>query len=192
MKMKLLTVFSILTLANAMTFAQAPKDPAKAAPVTINPNPGFRAVPPASGPQALPRPAAPANRQTLREPISDEQKAKLMEANKTMQQASQPLYAQMRQARLELDKLINAEKLDEAAVRAQAAELGRLEGELALIRARHQASIRGFLGTNQLSALQPPPGTNIQRRLNTVVDRKAVPPQPAQPAAPATRDANKK
>lgn len=139
--------------------------------------------------QAVPsRPASPPTNRPfgLTESINPEQRTRLMEANAAMQKETQPLYLQMRQTRMELDQLVSTNNVSESAIRAKAAELGKLEGDLAMVRAKHQKTIRGFLSTNQVSTFQPPISTNLpQKRLNTIVNQQQTnPPQPAPKAAP--------
>ena len=125
---------------------------------------------PNSGQPSTARPV-PARPPGLAESINPEQRTQLMEANNAMQKETQPLYLKMRQIRVELDGLVSTNNYDESAIRAKAAELGKVEGDLAIIRAKHQKTIRGLLSTNQLNAIQGSASTNVRPRLNSVVER---------------------
>lgn len=139
----------------------------------FRPSTGLRtnvATQPSSAQPSGSRPV-PARPTGLAESINPDQRTKLMEANNAMQKETQPLYMEMRKVRLELDALVSTNNYDESAIRAKAAELGKVEGDLAVIRAKHQKTIRGFLSTNQVSAIQGSATTNVNRRLNSIVDR---------------------
>jgi Spy/CpxP family protein refolding chaperone len=74
--------------------------------------------------------------------MTDEQRKKLQEANQKMRQEQTPLYEKLRTARQDLEKAAQAENFDEQTIRAKAAVIGQIEGDLALIRARHYQEIR--------------------------------------------------
>ncbi|MGV3773029.1 MAG: Spy/CpxP family protein refolding chaperone [Verrucomicrobiales bacterium] len=188
MNIKPILTISILALANTLAFGQADAaksdTPAKGSAFKVNP--GIRTnltnTRPilSRQPDTAPRPAG------LSEAISPDQRAKLTEANSSMQKEVQPLYLQMRQVRQELDQLVSTNNFDESAIRSKAAQLGKLEGDLAIARAKHQKTIRGFLTTNQANVFQPPTLTNTSaKRLQSVVERQGTTPAP-KPSSSAT------
>lgn len=65
-----------------------------------------------------------------------------------------PLEEKMRTARRELQEAIHAEKVDEQVIHEKAAEIGKLEGDLAVIRAKAFAKIRPSLSPEQLARMK--------------------------------------
>lgn len=61
---------------------------------------------------------------------------------------------ELRAARKDLEDLVFAEKPDAAATKSKAAEIGRIEGEIAGFRAKMIASIRPKLTADQLARLK--------------------------------------
>ena len=60
----------------------------------------------------------------------------------------------MRAARQELQEAIHAEKIDEQVIRDKAADVGKIEGNLAVIRAKAFAKIRPSLTPEQLARMK--------------------------------------
>jgi Spy/CpxP family protein refolding chaperone len=111
--------------------------------------------------------------------ITDEQRQKIEEANKEYTAKASPTYARLTSARRELETLVNAEKLDEAAVRQKAKEIGDLEAELAIARGQRYAKFRSFLSAEQARRFnQAPP---IARPFQPTLHDGQAPP----PVAPA-------
>src|SRR3954465_1582130 len=69
-------------------------------------------------------PARPIQRfdRTLQD-LTEDQRNKVQEANKTYSAAGMPIYSRLTATRRELDALINQDKLDETAIRAKAKEI---------------------------------------------------------------------
>jgi Spy/CpxP family protein refolding chaperone len=107
--------------------------------------------------------------------ITDEQRQKIEEANKEYTAKASPTYARLTNARRELETLVNAEKMDEAAVRQKAKEIGDLEADLAIARGQRYAKFRSFLSAEQARRFnQAPP---IARPFQpTLHDGQAPPP----------------
>ena len=90
--------------------------------------------------------------------LSEDQRNKLQEANKTFGTNAAPIYSRLTTARRELDGLANQDKLDETAIRAKAKEIADCEAELAILRARRFGNLRSFLTPEQARRLnQMPP-----------------------------------
>jgi len=101
------------------------------------------AVNPAPAAPAL-RPAPPV-RPAATENITQEQRNKMRELTEGMRNQSQEHADRQRQLRAELEVLIRAEPIDESAIRAKAVEMGKVEGELAVIRAKYMAELKKVL-----------------------------------------------
>lgn len=127
------------------------------------------------------------------EPLDKEKQEKMLEAGKQMRQEQTVVYEAMRKLRVEIEALCKASPIDEKAIRAKASELGKLEGDVAMIRAKHYQEISKIVPKEQLERLQqvPPelrgPNTNQALRMQSIrtnqgpVIRPAAP-QSAQPA----------
>jgi Spy/CpxP family protein refolding chaperone len=70
------------------------------------------------------------------------------------------LWQTLRTDRRDLEKLTTAEKVDEAAIRAKSTEIGRIEGDLALIKAKALAQLRPLFSTQQMERLARNPQLN--------------------------------
>jgi Spy/CpxP family protein refolding chaperone len=125
----------------AMAFAQ--EQPAKPTPPLTQP-------PTVRGGRVLQKPD-----RTL-PTLTEEQRAKVAEVNKTYSATATPLYTRLATARRELEALVNVDKVDEAAVRAKAKEIADLEADLALARAQRYAKFRAFLPEDQARRLNQP------------------------------------
>src|SRR6185295_12841578 len=68
--------------------------------------------------------------------LSEDQRTALRETMEASRKEAGPLEEKMRAARRELQEAIHAEKVDEPAIREKAAAVGKLEGDLAVIRAK--------------------------------------------------------
>lgn len=149
---------------------------------------------------AVPAPAAPrqaqegAVRDRRPDPVPPEQRQKLAEATKKMREEQNAVYQKMQAVRSELDVMLKAPELDEKAIRAKAAEIGKLEGDLAMIRGRHYRELGKIMPNVPIERVQRSaaeaagPGTNRAMRLQSVVNGQqppAVRPSAPQAAPPA-------
>jgi len=111
--------------AGSSLLAQPAANPAPAAP------PALRQIPP--------------TRSAPTENITQEQRNKMRELTEGMRNQSQEHADRQKQLRAELEVLIRAEPIDESAIRAKAVEMGKVEGELAVIRAKYMAELKKVL-----------------------------------------------
>ena len=111
--------------------------------------------------------------------LTPEERAKIQEITQKTQPEQRALSDKLRTLRRELNDLAHAEKVDEAAVRAKAAELGTAEADLVLLRGRQYQELKAVLPEEKLRAwrafpgLTPGPaaGPQLQQRLQTVTPR---------------------
>jgi len=80
-----------------------------------------------------------------RENVSDEQRAKLHEINEKFRTEQSAVYEKLRIAQRELEQTAQADVTDENAIRAKAAAVGQIEGDLAMLRAKHYKELRAVL-----------------------------------------------
>ena len=85
--------------------------------------------------------------------LTDEQKAALKAAVQKHQETMRPLADKLVTERRALQDLIHAEKLDEAAIRAQAGKVAAIEADLAVERAKIGQELRPTLTSEQLQKL---------------------------------------
>ncbi len=90
---------------------------------------------------------------------------KYQEANQKWRQEQNPLFEKQRAVRKELEQAVQAENVDEKVIREKAAQLGQIEGDLAVLRAKHYKEVRAFMPRNSTNNMQ------FQQRLNSVVSR---------------------
>lgn len=109
------------------------------------------ATPPIGGP-GLQRPVAPES-DPLAE-LTEEKKSALRDAFGKIQPESRELAKKLSAARKELADELYAEKVDEATIRAKAAAIGKLEGDVALLRAQAFAQVRPLLKPAQIEFLK--------------------------------------
>ena len=81
----------------------------------------------------------------------------------------------MRATRRDLQEAIHAEKVDEQVIRAKAAEIGKLEGDLAVIRAKAFAKLRPTLTPEQLARMKNMPSQFDRQRPPFADGRPGVP-----------------
>jgi protein CpxP len=86
--------------------------------------------------------------------LTDEQKATVKETFQKHQPAVKPLVDKLVTERRALQDLIHAEKLDESAIRAQAAKVAAVEADLAVERAKIAQELRPVLTAEQIQKLQ--------------------------------------
>lgn len=120
------------------------------------------------------------------EPLSAEQREKLQAATTKMRQEQTALYDKMRTTRLALEELVKADKVDEKAIRAKAAELGEIEADLALLRAHHYQELRDILPAAQFERMKSPP-LRIDQQSQTVVPRATPAPGVRPPPPPPSK-----
>ncbi|MFM7102017.1 MAG: Spy/CpxP family protein refolding chaperone [Verrucomicrobiota bacterium] len=137
------------------------------------------------------RPSEGSTRATAREDslpaveATEEQRAALRELWRRIQTDSRESVARLRQTRQALADAVHGEEPDEARLRELAAEVGRLEGEIACRRARHLAAVRSRLSPSQLEFLRQARGdltARIQERLTDRVPSRSRPSR--RPGAP--------
>ena len=108
--------------------------------------------PPAPGQQARPIQRFDRSLQGL----TEDQRKKIEEANKAYAATATPLSTRLGTTRRELEVLVTADKLDEAAMRAKAKEMADIEADLAVARAQRYAKFRSFLTPDQAKRLSQP------------------------------------
>jgi Spy/CpxP family protein refolding chaperone len=77
--------------------------------------------------------------------MTDEQRKKLQESNQKLRQEQAAVSEKLRAARRELEQAAQAVNYDEQAIRDKAATIGQLEGDLAIIRAKHYQDLRSIM-----------------------------------------------
>ncbi|HEX9022276.1 MAG TPA: Spy/CpxP family protein refolding chaperone [Geobacteraceae bacterium] len=82
--------------------------------------------------------------------LSEQQKAQVKEIFRKGMAGSEPIMTRLITERRNLRALVQADKIDEAAIRAQAAKLADIEGDLAIQRARMAGQIRAILTPAQV------------------------------------------
>ena len=81
--------------------------------------------------------------------ISPEHRTKLEEINRAYATNATPVYQRLSTLRREMESLISQDNVGEAALRAKAKEIGDLEAELAVARAKRYSQMRAFLTPEQ-------------------------------------------
>jgi hypothetical protein len=123
--------------------------------------------------------------------LPPEERQKLAEATKKMREEQNAVQQKISAIRTELDALVRSAELDETAIRAKAMEIGKLEGDLAMMRGRNFKEMRRLMPNVQLDRAQREPrealGTNRPVRLPRPgdVQRPAVRPSSPQSAPPS-------
>lgn len=82
--------------------------------------------------------------------LSEQQKVKIREIFKENRAQAKPIFDRLITERRDLRTLVQADKTDEAAIRAQAAQLAAVEGDLAIQRAHMVKQIRAILTPEQV------------------------------------------
>jgi Spy/CpxP family protein refolding chaperone len=113
--------------------------------------------------------------------LTPEQRTKYQEANQRYRQEQTPLYEKLRTARRELEQAIQAENLDEKLIRDKAEQIGRIEGDLAVIRAKHSKELRTIMPQGPRSTGMNSTNVQFQQRLQSIV---ATPPGSTNTAKP--------
>ena len=96
--------------------------------------------------------------------LTEEQRSAIRETMEASRKEAAPLEEKMRTARRELQEAIHADKLDENVIHEKAAEVGKIEGDLAVVRAKAFAKIRPSLTPEQVARMKNmPPGFDRPR-----------------------------
>jgi len=91
------------------------------------------------------------------ESLTEEQRTSMRETMEASRKEARPLEEKMRTARRDLQEAIHAEKVDEQLIREKAVEIGKLEGDLAVIRAKAMTQIRPSLTPEQRARMKNMP-----------------------------------
>jgi Spy/CpxP family protein refolding chaperone len=169
------TIYSLIAASAAIGYlhAQAP---------SVQPAPPARQL--QEGGLARPQPRTPADT------ITEEQRTALIEISKKMRKEQMSGLQKLGAARMALDRLSKAENIDEKAIQAKALEIGEIEGELAIIRAKHYRQMRAAVPGEQFDRLQAltlqhPP--QFEQRLNRIVNKRTDVPPAVRPGPPGSR-----
>ncbi len=92
-------------------------------------------------------PATPAR--PTQEPVNEAQRAKLRETNEKFRAEQTLLYEKLRTNRKEMEQAAQADPIDEKTIRAKASVIGQIEGDLAVLRAKHYKELRTILPHDQ-------------------------------------------
>jgi len=96
--------------------------------------------------------------------LSEQQKQQVREIMQKNRPQCEPLIKQKRAEQAALRALVQADRIDEAAIRAQAARVGALEADLALQRAHSGQEIRKVLNPDQVRKFRELRATCDQRQ----------------------------
>ncbi len=99
--------------------------------------------------------------------LTDQQKAQIKEIFKKERAEMKPIMTRMIAERRNLRELAQADKIDEAAIRAQAAKLATIEGDLAIQHARVAAQIRAILTPAQVEKFKA-----LQKERDKMLDKR--------------------
>ena len=110
--------------------------------------------------------------------LTPEQQTKLQEINRTFTTNATPLFARLGTLRREIESLVNEENFNEATIRAKAKEIGDLEADLAILRAKRYGNLRAFLTPEQARRFNS--GAPIARPFQPTLHEGQTPP----PVAP--------
>ncbi len=122
--------------------------------------------------------------------LTEEQRRSLREAMEAQRDQTRALDEKLRLARKEVIVTGLTEKFDENAVRTKALEVGKLEAELAVLRARALSQVKPPLSADQIEQIKnPPPFKPGESRLRTGDGRlRAVPMRPVKTPPVGARD----
>ncbi len=82
--------------------------------------------------------------------LTEQQKVKMKEIFKQNREQSKPIFDRLMTEKRNMRTLVQADKTDEAAIRAEAAKIGAVEGDLAIQHARMAKQIRAILTPQQI------------------------------------------
>jgi hypothetical protein len=126
----------------------------------------------------------------VRDAVNEEQRAKLRETNEKFRGEQNVLYEKLRTTRKEMEQAAQADPIDEPTIRAKAAVLGQIEGDLALLRAKHYKELRTVLPHDQAarqSGLSVGTNQYSQRLQNAVRANTNAPGGVIRPAGPGDK-----
>ena len=89
--------------------------------------------------------------------LTDEQRASFRDAMEKQRDKTRDLEEKLRDARKDLFQASIAEKFDEDAIRKKALEVGKLEAEQTVLRAKAMSQMKPALSSEQLEKLKNPP-----------------------------------
>jgi Spy/CpxP family protein refolding chaperone len=114
---------------------------------------------PRDRPQMMQMPAMQAARFAfnLERVLTDEQRASLREGMEKQRDKNRDLEEKLRDVRKDLFQASIAEKFDEDAIRKKALEVGKLEAEQTVLRAKAMSQMKPALSSEQLEKLKNPP-----------------------------------
>jgi Spy/CpxP family protein refolding chaperone len=125
---------------------------------------------------AVEDPRAPLRQRFDRAPLelTPEQKTKMEEINRAYSTNATPIFARLSTARRELEGLVNQATVNEAGIRAKGKEIGDLEAELAVARAKRYTAFLAFLTPEQARRINS--GAPIARPFQPSLHEGQTPP----------------
>ena len=115
------------------------------------------------------------------EPVNEEQRTTLRETNEKFRAEQTVLYEKLRTTRREMEQAAQSDPINEASIRSKAAVIGQIEGDLALLRARHYKELRTVLPHDQAARQSGLSSSTNQshQRLQNIVRSNTNGPTPA-------------
>ncbi len=147
--MNLNSTFFVRMSSIALAFGAALMAAAQLAPVPPSNRPPSAVDAPRLRPGSGPPRRGPAD-----EGLGQEQSAAIRKAMESTREETRVLSEKLRQARTELEQAVQAEKMDEELIRAKAVEVGKIEGDMAVLRARTYAQVRPLLKPGQMEQMK--------------------------------------
>jgi Spy/CpxP family protein refolding chaperone len=112
----------------------------------------------------------------LQRVLTEEQRASLRSTMDAQREKARDLEEKLRAARRELLKASVLDPFDEDAVRSKALEVGKLDAEMTVLRARALAQMKPALSTEQIEQLRNPPPLEGPAGQNQIPRRPGRPP----------------
>ena len=113
--------------------------------------------------------------------LTEEQRESFRQAMESQREQMRPFEEKLRDARKEMIAAGLAEKFDEDAVRKKALEVGKLEAELSVLRAKALTKVKPALSAEQIEQIKNPPPFNPGEFRGP--NRGDAPARPNRPAA---------
>jgi len=110
--------------------------------------------------------------------ISDDQKSQLQNIFKKYEEIVTPLMQQYEAEKTALSQLINAEKFDETAIRAQFAKAAKIGAEVTITNAKLRQEMRSVLTKEQLANIKQVGGEIAEANIDRMLFRLATPVKP--------------
>lgn len=107
--------------------------------------------------------------------VTDEQKARLRDIEKKYQAAVMPLMKQYVVEKSKLEQMMNAENMDEAAIRAQFTKASGVGADLVVLRARRTHDFRAVLTPDQMKKFRQMESENSGVSIDKMLLRQAYP-----------------